>query len=100
MVHVPPPSQILDRPGTIRWAVGSLGKPRSNTWNVVGHGNTDDVFIGVRERIGDIKVSLHPATWRLAYTERGQRKYGDDGIDRVLFRWDQPPEFHPGWREA
>jgi hypothetical protein len=100
MVHVPPHPQVYDRPDTIRWAVGSPVGPRSSTWNVVGNAKTDDVYLGVRDRIGEIKVSLHPVKWRLAYTELGQTRYGTDGIDRVLFRWEKPPEFHPGWRRG
>jgi hypothetical protein len=40
-MHVPPPPQILDRPGTIRWAVGSPAGPRSHTWSVVGHASVN-----------------------------------------------------------
>src|SRR5882762_11962250 len=82
-----PPTQVLDKPGTIRWAVGSEAGPRSMAWNVVGHTTANDVFIGLRERMHEIKLSLHSAKWRMAYTESGRKLHLPDGADRVLTRW-------------
>ncbi len=57
-------NQVLDHPGVIRWAVGHPTGPRSNTWSVIGHTNSDDVFIRLRDHLGHMKLSLHKAkTW-------------------------------------
>jgi hypothetical protein len=100
VLHVPPPPQILDRPGTIRWAVGSPVGPRSQTWSVVGHARNDDVFIGLRDRMGVMKLSLHGVKWRMAYTEQVAERHLPEGVDRVLTRWEHPPELAPGWRRG
>lgn len=97
VLHVPPPPQILDRPGTIRWAVGSPAGPRSHTWNVVGHATRDDVFIGLRDRMDVMKLSLHEVKWRMAYDEKWAERHVSEGVDRVLTRWKHPPELAPGW---
>jgi hypothetical protein len=95
-----PPKQVLDKPGTIRWAVGSEAGPRSMAWNVVGHTTANDVFIGLRERMHEIKLSLHSAKWRMAYTESGRKLHMPDGADRVLTRWEHTPELVRGWRRG
>lgn len=100
MMNVPPPPQVLNRPGVIRWAVGLPVGPRSHTWSVVGHSGGDDVFIGLRNRMSEIKLSLHPAKWRLAYTEQAAGQYVPDGVDRVLTRWERTAETVSGWRRA
>lgn len=96
----PPPPQMLDRPGTIRWAVGSPEGPRSQTWNVVGHEKKNDVFVGLRDRMANIKLSLHPAKWRLAYTRQAGPEYVEEGQDRLIARFDKPDELSPGWRHG
>lgn len=98
-VEVPPP-QILGEPGVIRWAVGSESGPRSQTWMVVGRKSSDDVFIGPRERFGDIKLSLHHSRWRLAYTSAAQHKYVPAGTDRLLTAWEPTAEIRQGWQRA
>lgn len=100
MAHVLPDPQVLDRPGTIRWAVGSPQGPRSHSWNVVGHGTRDEVFISVRERMADIKLSLHEVKWRMAYTEQARSKYMPDDVDRVVGRWERSPEIADGWQRG
>ncbi len=100
MSLVPPAPQVLDRPGTIRWAVGSPHGPRSHTWSVVGHQNADDVFIGLRERMGHMKLTLHRSKWRMAYTEQEAEKLLPGDQDRVVSRWEQPRELAPGWRRG
>ena len=48
----------------------------------------------------DMKLSLHPAKWRMAFTEKAAtHRLGPDD-DRVVQRWEKPPEFQPGWRRA
>ncbi len=95
-----PPTQVLDKPGTIRWAVGSEAGPRSMAWNFVGHTTADDVFIGLRERMHEVKLSLHSVKWRMAYTEQGRKARLPEGVDRVLTRWEHTPELLPGWRRG
>jgi hypothetical protein len=98
---VPPPPQYIDAPGVIRWAVGSPDGPRSQSWSVVGHGNTDDVYVGLRSHMGETKLSLHPAKWRLALTEQAAAHHGlPSEVDRVVTRWTQPPEVASGWRHG
>jgi hypothetical protein len=71
--------------GTIRWAVGDPGGPRSKSWNIVGSSTADAVYIGPRLQMGAIKLSLHRSGhWRMAWTE----EYADlvgmlEGEDRV-----------------
>lgn len=100
MVLIPPPSQELDKPGTIRWAVGTPEEPRSHTWSVVGHPTADDVFVGIRDHMHVIKLSLHESKWRMTYTEQAAARHVAPGEDRVVTRWNQPPEMAPGWRHA
>ncbi|HEY3923982.1 MAG TPA: hypothetical protein VGL75_05410 [Acidothermaceae bacterium] len=63
--------------------------------------NNDDVYIGTRVTMGDVKVSLHASdTWRLALTaeEALRRQLGEE--DRVFTRWVPPEQIAPGWRRA
>jgi hypothetical protein len=101
-VHlVPPAAQMLTRPGVIRWVVGTPAGPRSHTWSVVGHNTGDDVFIGLRNHMGQQKLSLHPAKWRMAFTEQAANAMQlPDGVDRAITRWEHPPELAPGWRRG
>lgn len=100
MVLVPPQPQVLDRPGTIRWAVGSPVGPRSHTWSVVGHPNTNDVFVGIRDHMHVMKLSLHESKWRMALTKEAAAQHLPPDTDRVVTRWNQPGEMAQGWRHA
>jgi hypothetical protein len=89
----------LDGPGTIRWAAGQPGGPRSMTWLVTANKNSDEVYLGARGLMKDMKLSLHASDiWRLALTD--PTKYVPVGEDRVIDRWTPPPEFATGWRRA
>jgi hypothetical protein len=48
----------------------------------------------------DMTLSLHPAKWRMAFTENAAtHRLGPDD-DPIVQRWEKPPEFQPGWRRA
>lgn len=87
--------------GSIRWAVGTPGGPRSQSWSLFGSTN-DDVYLGPRSQTGAIKLSLHRSgRWRMAWTEKYAKSVGmPHDVDRVLTRWDPPEEVRPGWRQA
>jgi hypothetical protein len=94
----PPDPVSLDGPGALRWAAGHPDGPRSLTWTVKGARNDDSVYIGTRSMMHDIKLSLHPTTWRMAFTAEATPNYVALGDDRVVTRWAVPPEKVPGWR--
>ncbi|UTT48862.1 hypothetical protein [Rhodococcus gordoniae] len=48
----------------------------------------------------DIKLSLHPAKWRMAFTSEAAAVQVPEGSDRVISRWTPPAEFRPGWRRG
>jgi hypothetical protein len=60
----PPECVVLDKPGVVRWAVGSDNAPRSHTWRVEGFCNAsghDDIYVGTRRTMRALKISLHDA---------------------------------------
>lgn len=99
-VLVPPPAQVVKPGKTIKWAVGDLAGPRSQVWSVKGHKRTDDVYVGARNRMDEVKLSLHRDKWRLAYTAEAAPRLVKSGEDRVLLRWPVTPELTPGWRRG
>jgi hypothetical protein len=92
----PPPTQDLPIGSTLRFAVGDPCGMRSTTWNIVSGKRDRDIYVGARQAMNHHKLSLHRSgKWRLAEVmERG------DGKDRVLVRYEPPPEVFPGWRFA
>ena len=96
---VPPTPVLFPGNRKLRFRVEGQDGLRSGTWNVIAHRNTDDVYLGLRARMGDVKLSLHRATWRMALTEPGARDL-PAGQDRVLTRWAPTPERGGGWRRA
>ena len=64
-----PDTLILPAGGTLRFALGSAHGARSNIWSVIGHQNTDDVYVGARDTLPMAKLSLHESgKWRRALT--------------------------------
>src|SRR5215217_4160780 len=61
--------------------------PRSQVWSVKGHKNTDDVYLGLRDRMDLVKLSFHRGTWRLAYTLEAASQVVPDGEDRKIQDW-------------
>jgi hypothetical protein len=60
----PPECVVLDHPGVVRFAAGSETGPRSHTWRVEGVSNAsghDDIYVGTRRTMKDVKISLHDA---------------------------------------
>jgi len=100
MVNVPPPPQVVSPGGAIRFAVGDPTGLRSQTWSVVANKSTDDVYLGLRVRMHDVKLTLHPNKWRMAFTEQAAARLLAPDVDRVLHRWDLPVELAPGWRQG
>lgn len=97
-----PAPQRFSCGGTIRWAVGEPNGLRSQSWNIVGSSTDDDVYIGPRQQMGAIKLSLHRSgRWRMAWSEEYANSVGiPEGEDRVLGRWEPPGELRPGWQHA
>jgi hypothetical protein len=100
MVNVPPPPQVVSLGGAVRFAVGDPAGLRSHTWSVVGNKTTDDIYLGLRVRMHDVKLTLHPRKWRMAFTEQAAARLLPPDMDRVLHRWDLPVELAPGWRQG
>lgn len=91
-----PPEPLVQPPGlTLRFAVGDAARRRSCTWSVVLQKNAGDVFIGARSQMSDTKLSLHRSgVWRLAHTAQSGRVTVTG--DRVLYRYEPPPEVGSG----
>jgi hypothetical protein len=96
----PPDPDHLHNPGALRWAAGSPDGPRSLTSCVIGGNNDDSVYIATRSTIKDMKLSLHPTRWRMAFTDNAAANHVPPGEDRVLTRWAIPIEMAEGWRLA
>jgi hypothetical protein len=90
---------MLPAGGTLRFALGSADGSRSNVWSVVGHKNTDDIYIGARQVMSAAKLSLHESgVWRRALTsQEAERLNLAEDRDRVLNRWEVPEPFGEGW---
>jgi hypothetical protein len=99
-VLTPPDPIYLDGPGTLRWAAGQPDGLRSLTWSVIGARNDDSVYVGTRSTMHEMKLSLHPNRWRMAFTDQAASNHVEEGQDRVLTRWTVPAEMAPGWRLA
>jgi len=67
---------------------------------VKGHKNTDDVYLGLRDRMDLVKLSFHRGTWRLAYTLEAASQVVPDGEDRKIQDWMPTNEISVGWRRA
>ena len=94
-----PVAQRFEGHGIIRWAVGSPEGPRSQTWMLIGRSN-GDIYLAPRHKMHEVKLSLHPTKWRMAWTEQAAAHHVPPGQDRVITRWDKPPEMRRGWRHA
>lgn len=93
----PPEPMLEPRDRKLRFAVKDQAGNSSATWSVIGHQRTDDVYIGARTHMREVKLSLHRTTWRLAMTEQAAARL-PPSVDRVLTRWTPPAEIGPGWR--
>jgi len=97
-----PDPLMLSTAGYLRFALGSPSGPRSTIWTVFGSKHTDDVYIGARDTLQWVKLSLHQSgKWRRALTsvEAERRKLPDD-VDRVMARWEVPEPISEGWTHA
>ena len=90
---MPPQEKIT----VFRFGVGTSQDVWSHIWRMWIHGN--DVYIGARESLRYVKVSLHESgIWRIARVAK--LKNGDANSDRVIVRWHKPIEFAPGWTSS
>lgn len=103
----PPPPAILDGPGVVRFAAGSELGPRSFTWRVSGVSNgagSDDIYIGTRQTMGTVKVSLHDANPRTGEPPRTILRFtrefreANQLPNEPLAVIEQAASAAPGWR--
>ncbi len=95
----PPTPLLFPRDRTLRFRVQGPGALASRTWSVIAHKNTDDIYVGLRDRMRDMKLSLHRQTWRLALLGEAAQRL-PPGVDRVLSRWSPTPTLAQGWQRA
>jgi hypothetical protein len=96
-----PAPQHNPKDRTIRWAIGTPGGLRSQTWSVVAGTNTDDIYVASRSVMGLVKLSLHVSgQWLLQWTKEYAEAQGLAKHERELARWDRPDEARPGWIHA
>src|SRR6266516_8189503 len=97
-----PDTLKLPAGATLRFALGSADRARSNVWTVFGSKNTDDVYIGARDTLPAAKLSLHESgKWRRALTsQEAERRNLPEGVDRVMNRWEVPEPIADGWVHA
>jgi hypothetical protein len=95
-----PPLQVVSPGGAVRFAVGDPTGLRSQMWSVVANRTSNDVYIGLRVRMHDVKLTLHPRKWRMAFTQQAAARLLPPDVDRVLHRWTPPVELALGWRQG
>lgn len=97
-----PTPLLLDGKGTLRWAVWDTPTARrSRTWAAkadTNQRNQDSVYIGTRDSMKDIKLSIHGDYWRLALTKSAADRLG--GVERGTSLYEPTCEIAPGWRRA
>ena len=68
---------------------------------VFGARNADDIYIGARQPLGDVKISLHKSgIWRLAHTKEAAERLNLGVADRLLRRWNPPAPVALGWTHS
>lgn len=83
---------------TFRFAFGSAGALYASVWRLWVHG--DDVYLAARHMEQTCKVSLHASgLWRIAWTAEANPGSATGG-DRLIRRWQSPPNVAPGWSHA
>lgn len=89
---------------TQRFAVGKPEGPRSNIWVLFTGKKENDIYISMRNFADLIKLSLHKSgSWQWAITKEyasGPSPVLPASGDRMLDKWECPPEFAPGWVKA
>ncbi|MCX5045633.1 hypothetical protein OG921_20925 [Aldersonia sp. NBC_00410] len=81
--------------GTIRFGIGEPGQ-RAAVWRVWANEGKSDVYVGVRDLLGEQKWSLHETgDWRHQWVNR--ERVAVTG-QRIIDQWDQPaPMGDTGW---
>lgn len=80
----------------IRFCIGPWNARYSSVWRIWSDQGSDDVYLGVRELLNYIKISLHKSgKFRAAFTNSYNQKMIEDGrnaeIDRAFLKWDKKP---------
>lgn len=85
---------------TLRFRVqDGSGTSESSTWNVVTIKKTGDVYVGSRDVMAELKLSLHESgIFRMAWTTEEAPQRVANGADRMIEAWSLPEERAPGWR--
>jgi hypothetical protein len=98
---------VFNRPGVVRFAAGSETGRRSHTWRVEGVSNSsgrDDIYVGTRQTMNVVKVSLHDANpaegWAPATNLAFTTEFAKDKqlVSRLLAKMKQTAPLAPGWR--
>jgi hypothetical protein len=95
-------NQLMSRELTVRFAVGRPDGPRGSVWRLWTR--KSDVYISAWSLSSIQKISLHESgKWRHAFTAEHVSKgspFVPTGKDRVIEKWDRPPELAPGVTRA
>lgn len=89
------------KPGsTLRFRVSDPERGlESSTWSLAGSKRSGDLYIGGREIMSDLKLSLHESgITRMAWTSRGAVTRVPRGADRLISRWETSEPLPAGWR--
>lgn len=79
---------------TLRFRVRNANDEESAIWSVIGEAATDDVYLCIRDFMGEIGLDLGRDTWQLAMSEYGAQRI-PDGEGRMRVRW--APDLGRGW---
>ena len=80
-----------------------IGEPdrQSGIWRIWANKPTSDVYIGIRSILGYQKWSLHESgIWRFAWVSEARANEFTGSTDRLMDRWQQPPELGAGWTKG
>lgn len=81
----------------MRFAIGTSKGPRGLVWSASV--KSDELYLGTRR--SPWKVSVHGSgVWRIAFTAEWAKSNSPEGRDRVVARWNRPPEMAPGLTHA
>jgi hypothetical protein len=75
----------------VRFVVGDPNGLSSNSWKIWQH--NDSVYIACRDSFTHAKISIHPKSWRMAYTKESKLKM--KGEDRTWEEWNIEKEQLP-----
>jgi hypothetical protein len=86
----------MSHEGVLRFAVGTPSRLRSSVWRLWVY--RSEAYLAGRYMGSWLKLSLHSSgIWRLAWAEELER---EEAGDRVLKRWQRPPDYSEGWAKG